>query len=649
MSDLTRTFTINVRPRKHETVDSYSRRLLTANAENDSHRRNLSLQMSDDQTVAGQAAAWLRILELKTGRSDFRFTPHPTAGLDHIDGDGCDRCADTLPPRWMCTLCAKGERIEQNPHFENLVCIHHRRWIGITSTPDLQHPVSDAIVEAALRFDKLRRTHRLDVHLFNALTSAVRETLPSDAMEAESFALTMRLAGTITSVEFTNSLFDPNITFATALSFLEETVRNIVGQAEPGLARAIWLYCLPTFWTVRHSVSTGAPCAPAWPHDLRVPAAAATWKVTHSHLDPFENFYKATSDDLLSVAKFNGRGTQQVVARTVIHNTSRRERELNICNAGHQFAAPPAAKSGWNKGKLATCPLCRHYVIERGINDLWTTHPEIAAEFDEARNNGYTAHDIGSSSNKKWTWLCPKGHNYDASPNNRSSAHSQCPYCTGRKVGFGINDLTTTHPELVAEWHPDWLTYLPPTSLSAGSNRWVNWLCRNGHTFNARVWERAAGKGCPDCFNKRTRDTEHHLALSHPGLAAEWHPTYNQDLRPEHRTAGSHDTVYWQCPKASSHFYRQRIDRRVAGYNCKVCSRRELVPEINDLATTQPVLVREWHPYMNAKQPHKILAGTDKFWWLCEAGKHKYQQSVPHRIQSNGCPECLPQDRILNR
>jgi len=91
----------------------------------------------------------------------------------------------------------------------------------------------------------------------------------------------------------------------------------------------------------------------------------------------------------------------------------------------------------------------------------------------------------------------------------------------------------------------------------------------------------------------------------------------------------------------------QRIDRKVQGHGCSLCSSRRLVLRVNDLATTDPLLVTEWHDDLNgSKRPELVFAGTDRYWWKRSFG-HVKQQSVPNRRKSRGCTECEPEDRIL--
>lgn len=647
MSEADRRFTRQVRPFARETVDSFSRRLLKANFETDVQQRYLIGLEAANSTVAAKRAAWIAILEKRTGRSTAHLQPHPSAWMSHPSGDGCERCGDTLPHRWICTLCSRGEFIEQNPHFDGLVCSRHSQWVGLRTKPGKQHHVADEFLGYETRFKKLRRKHRLDVQLYNALTSAVTPSLSLGPDESEAFPIVVQLAEAITAFAFARRFFDPRNPFADSLAFLTETVAIITPDHAPSIARAIWLNAMPAFWSIRNAVITGGPLTSAWAHDMPFPPTIVNWTLKPQQLDSFENFYAATGDDIVSVAKFQGRGTAAAVIRTATEGRTERRTELNICSAGHQFAGPPSARSGWQKGTPATCPQCRHNVVQPGYNDLCTTHPKLAKEFDEEQNEGYTARDITGSSGQEWVWRCEFNHNYSASAQNRTSGHSNCPYCQGKKVGLGINDLATTHPELVAEWDPADLIFCPPTKVSAGSKRFVGWICPQGHRYEARIWERVAGRGCPLCERVRIRNTENHLELSHPDLAAEWHPTMNGTLRPDERTAGSHDFVYWQCPKSPLHYYRQRIDRRASGYNCNICSRRNVVPGVNDLLTTEPLMLKEWHPDRNWKHPSKITAGTELRYWICLKGRHSYSQSVPNRRKTRGCPMCDLKDRIL--
>ena len=62
---------------------------------------------------------------------------------------------------------------------------------------------------------------------------------------------------------------------------------------------------------------------------------------------------------------------------------------------------------------------------------------------------------------------------------------------------------------------------------------------------------------------------------------------------------------------------------------------------VNDLATINPELARQWHPTKNGDlTPRDVLAGSRrKVWWICEHG-HEWQADVSSRNHGTGCPVC---------
>ena len=53
----------------------------------------------------------------------------------------------------------------------------------------------------------------------------------------------------------------------------------------------------------------------------------------------------------------------------------------------------------------------------------------------------------------------------------RVESRCRCPYLTNDAVWVGFNDLATTHPEVVAQWHPTKNGGLTPEMVTAGSNQ----------------------------------------------------------------------------------------------------------------------------------------------------------------------------------
>ena len=77
---------------------------------------------------------------------------------------------------------------------------------------------------------------------------------------------------------------------------------------------------------------------------------------------------------------------------------------------------------------------------------------------------------------------------------------AKCPYCSGRKVLPGFNDLATLKPELAQEWDRVGNGSLTPQKVLCSSQQPVWWHCPCGHTWYGKISDRARrGKTCPEC------------------------------------------------------------------------------------------------------------------------------------------------------
>ncbi len=148
---------------------------------------------------------------------------------------------------------------------------------------------------------------------------------------------------------------------------------------------------------------------------------------------------------------------------------------------------------------------------------LSITHPLLANEAVDWNPEEFTA-----GVNTKFRWCCSKGHQYDASPNSRSNG-TGCPFCAGRKVLVGFNDLATTNPELAEQ-----VVGADPRTITAGSGKRLTWACSHGHTWTAPPNGRRRGEGCPVCAGRSVAVGSNDLATTNPDLAAQatgWDPT----------------------------------------------------------------------------------------------------------------------------
>ena len=233
---------------------------------------------------------------------------------------------------------------------------------------------------------------------------------------------------------------------------------------------------------------------------------------------------------------------------------------------GHEWQAVICSrKEGYG------CPFCANRKVLSGYNDLATTNPELAAEWHPTKNGDLTPNMLSAGSKKKVWWLGKCGHEWEAVVHSRNN-ESGCPICANQKVLAGYNDLTTTNPELVAEWHPTKNGDLTPSMVCAGSNKKVWWMCQNGHEWQATIIGRSSGYGCPICANQRILVGFNDLATVNPELANEWHPTKNGNLTPDMVGAGSIQKVWWKC--SYGHEWQAIIESRNRGLSCPICAQR---------------------------------------------------------------------------
>ena len=167
------------------------------------------------------------------------------------------------------------------------------------------------------------------------------------------------------------------------------------------------------------------------------------------------------------------------------------------CDKGHEWQAIIGIR---NKGQ--GCPYCSGRYAIKGKNDLQTINPTLADEWNYEKNNALTPTDVTPGSNKKVWWKCSEGHEWQAYICHRNKG-SGCPYCSGKKVLKGFNDLQTVNPTLAKEWNYEKNNALTPTDVTTGSNKKVWWKCSEGHEWQALIYNRQRGNGCPICRKEK--------------------------------------------------------------------------------------------------------------------------------------------------
>ena len=316
-----------------------------------------------------------------------------------------------------------------------------------------------------------------------------------------------------------------------------------------------------------------------------------------------------------------------------------------LCSKNHSYLASLSHKS---QGR--GCPFCARKKVLFGFNDLSTLYPSIAKEWNLYKNHPLKPSEVVSGTHKIVWWTCPKNHDYQMSVLDRTQGLN-CPICSSRRIVEGINDLATTHPQLLNEWNWEKNNVLGafPNHIPHASNKKVWWKCNTcQYEWMTSPNNRSRGTNCPVCANRIIISGKNDLLTKYPLIAKRWHPTLNE-IAPSQVAPNSNQKAYWTCEKDNRHYFYTRIDHMVnSNIACPVCANQSIIVGINDLTTTHPQLIEEWDFQKNTKyKPQDFTYGnTQKVWWKCKKG-HSWQSTIASRTtQKCGCPTCSKELRV---
>lgn len=156
------------------------------------------------------------------------------------------------------------------------------------------------------------------------------------------------------------------------------------------------------------------------------------------------------------------------------------------CKLGHSYQAAISHRTSAIDN--TNCPICAGQKIQSGYNDLATLRPDLLKEWDFDSNIDFNPHNISANySAKKLAWICEKGHRFEATPHKRNNGRN-CPYCSGKKVLKGFNDLASRRPDVIMFWDYNENRDFLPTEVTLGSNKVVKWKCKAcGYSWKQQI------------------------------------------------------------------------------------------------------------------------------------------------------------------
>lgn len=165
-------------------------------------------------------------------------------------------------------------------------------------------------------------------------------------------------------------------------------------------------------------------------------------------------------------------------------------------------------------------------------NSLQNKAPDIAALWHPIRNKTLTPEFVSVASSKRVWWKGTCGHEWQ-SPVAYEVLSGKCPYCTGKRILKGFNDLASQKPTIASQWNNQKNINLKPDEVTVGSGKRVWWICEKGHEWQATGIMRTRANhptGCPVCGKLKQAAARQKtilkngvkpLSQTHPELALE--------------------------------------------------------------------------------------------------------------------------------
>ena len=302
------------------------------------------------------------------------------------------------------------------------------------------------------------------------------------------------------------------------------------------------------------------------------------------------------------------------------------------CKKGHSWKMTVCAR-----GKGSKCPYCNNQKVLAGFNDLKSHNPDIAKQWDYEKNTVEPSQVMYGSKSNIW-WKCDVGHSWQARVNDRvRPSESNCPYCTGKRVLKGFNDLETLSPNIAEQWDYS-KNEIKPSQVTLWSDKKVWWKCDKGHSWHTSVAERSRSKNCPYCASRCLLPGFNDLQTRRPDILSEWDYGKNT-IKPSEVFAYSNTAIWWKC--SLGHSWKAHVsDRTNGGNGCPYCASKKVLAGFNDLKTINPQMASEWDYEKNEFLPSQVTVFSQKsIWWKCKSG-HSWKTTVAGRSRGDGCPYC---------
>ena len=323
-----------------------------------------------------------------------------------------------------------------------------------------------------------------------------------------------------------------------------------------------------------------------------------------------------------------------------------------ICKAGHSYQQPINKKTSRNTG----CPVCSGHLTVPGVNDFATVYPELAKEWHPTKNEGLLPSEISKKNGRKVWWLCKYGHEWQATPHDRATDNTGCPYCSKRRltsfpeqaIFFYIKKL---YPDAINRFRDIFdngmeLDIFVPSIRFAVEFDGATWhgteevhrreklkydICREKRITLFRVKERTG---------KEWRDVADTIYTIRKKSLEELQPVIQAILDSIDPCSNMWTKRNPLCIHSSVTVDLDRDANEIREY---------LTPIPNSLVELRPDLIAEWNSEKNGNLIPELFGinSNDRVWWKCSKCGHEWKTTIIHRAgkRNSGCPECAKEQK----
>lgn len=325
-----------------------------------------------------------------------------------------------------------------------------------------------------------------------------------------------------------------------------------------------------------------------------------------------------------------------------------------ICSkCGFRWQAKINNRAILNRG----CPCCSNKTVVIGKNDLATTHPLIAKEWHPTKNGDLTPQKVTYGYGKKVWWLCPNGHEYQATVNKRTSGlGTNCPICnSGRQTSFAEQAIyyyvKKLFPDAISRYTADFLGRMELDIYIPSIHYAIEYDGEFWHKNNKIEREQIKYKLCKENNIKLIRLRE---KLSDPFfIIADNEYNIKNLYKPENLEIAIIELIKrfesLFKPKSIKSFGTISVDINISRDKFEIQKYCQPIKK-DSFADKFPDIAKEWYSDRNGYlKPNMVKAGSDKkVWWICPICKNEYEASLSHRSTGTGCPLC-GREKVLSK